>query len=66
MEKICVSVPATSANVGAGFDAVGLALGLYNTVAFFPSEKLEIFTADGTEVPEDESNLVYEAVKYLC
>lgn len=65
MEKIYVSVPATSANVGAGFDAVGLALALYNTVAFFPADKLEIFAADGTEVPGDESNLVYEAVKYL-
>ncbi len=65
MEKICVSVPATSANVGAGFDAVGLALGLYNTVAFFPSDKLEIFAADGTDVPGDESNLVYASVKYL-
>lgn len=66
MDKICVSVPATSANVGAGFDAVGLALGLYNTVAFFPAEGLEIFTADGSEVPGDESNLVYAAVRYLC
>jgi homoserine kinase len=65
MEKICVSVPATSANVGAGFDAIGLALGLYNTVAFFPAEGLEIFAADGTEVPGDESNLVYAAVRCL-
>ena len=29
--KIKVSVPATSANVGSGFDAVGLAVTLYNT-----------------------------------
>ena len=30
--KIKVSVPATSANVGSGFDALGLAVTLYNTV----------------------------------
>ena len=32
--KIKVSVPATSANIGAGFDALGLAVTLYNTVTF--------------------------------
>ena len=32
--KIKVSVPATSANVGSGFDALGLAVTLYNTVTF--------------------------------
>ena len=34
--KIKVSVPATSANVGSGFDALGLAVTLYNTVTFAP------------------------------
>ena len=29
-----VSVPATSANIGSGFDSCGLALSLYNTAAF--------------------------------
>lgn len=32
-----VSVPATSANLGPGFDTLGLALGLYNKVEFKPS-----------------------------
>lgn len=40
--KIKVSVPATSANVGSGFDALGLAVTLYNTVTFEDSEVLEI------------------------
>ncbi|MCI2047157.1 MAG: homoserine kinase [Faecalibacterium sp.] len=62
---IRVSVPATSANVGAGFDAVGLALGLYNTAEFFPAEKLEITSSDGTAVPADETNLIYVSAKYL-
>ena len=32
--KIKVSVPATSANIGSGFDALGLAVTLYNTVTW--------------------------------
>ena len=46
--KIKVSVPATSANVGSGFDALGLAVTLYNTVTFEESDHLEISSADGT------------------
>ena len=45
--KIKVSVPATSANIGSGFDALGLAVTLYNTVTFEDSEVLDISSADG-------------------
>ena len=44
--KIKVSVPATSANIGSGFDALGLAVTLYNTVTFEDSEVLDISSAD--------------------
>ena len=37
--KIKVSVPATSANIGSGFDALGLAVTLYNTVTFEDAKK---------------------------
>ena len=37
--KIKVSVPATSANIGSGFDALGLAVTLYNTVTFEESDQ---------------------------
>ena len=63
--KIKVSVPATSANVGSGFDALGLAVTLYNTVTFEESEKLDISAADGTRIPRNESNLVYRSAKGL-
>ena len=56
--KIKVSVPATSANIGSGFDALGLAVTLYNTVTFEESEVLDISSADGTRIPLGESNLV--------
>ena len=61
--KIKVSVPATSANVGSGFDALGLAVTLYNTVTFEESDKLDISAADGTRIPRNESNLVYRSAK---
>ncbi len=34
MEKVTLRVPATTANMGPGFDCVGCALSLYNTVTF--------------------------------
>ena len=63
--KIKVSVPATSANIGSGFDALGLAVTLYNTVTFEKSEVLDISSADGTRIPRGESNLVYRSAKGL-
>lgn len=39
-------VPATSANLGPGFDFLGLALELYNTVSFTPADKWCV-TAEG-------------------
>ena len=60
---ITVTVPATSANVGAGFDSLGLAVSMYNTVTFEESDRLEISSCDGTIVPTGQSNLVYRSVK---
>lgn len=37
MERATVKVPATTANVGPGYDAFGLALGLYNTFSATPA-----------------------------
>ena len=33
-----VRVPATTANIGSGFDTLGMSLGLYNVVQFVPME----------------------------
>ncbi len=65
---ITVTVPATTANLGPGFDCIGAALSLYNRFQFSrlePSatEKLKI-TVTGEEaakVKTDESNLAYVA-----
>ena len=36
---IYVRVPATSANMGSGFDSLGIALGIYNTLKISEIEK---------------------------
>lgn len=58
-----ILVPATSANVGAGFDALGLALSLHNTVTMEEWDKLDIMASDGSLVPTGTSNLIYRSAK---
>jgi homoserine kinase len=60
---ITVKVPATSANIGAGFDSCGLALGLYNTAAFEEFDGVDISSADGTPVPNTPGNLIYRTAR---
>lgn len=60
-----IRVPATSANIGPGFDSLGLALKLYNTVWMDEYEGVNISTTDGTVVPLDENNLIYKSAKML-
>ena len=60
-----IQIPATSANLGAGFDSLGLAVNLYNYVWIGKSDRLEISATDGAEIPTDETNLVYVSAKYL-
>lgn len=60
---VTVKVPATSANVGAGFDTLGLAVSLYNTVSMEEWDTLDIQSTDGSQIPTDESNLIYRSAK---
>jgi homoserine kinase len=47
---IKLRVPATSANLGPGFDCLGLALNIWNEVSFEPAEKLSYHvTGEGAE-----------------
>ena len=57
MEKlfmIKLQIPATSANLGAGFDALGLALTYYNFVEMEESDTIDIATLDNIDIPTDE------------
>ena len=60
-----IQIPATSANLGAGFDALGLALTYYNYVEMEESDVIDISSADGMDIPKDEKNLIYISAKDL-
>ena len=55
---IRIDIPATSANLGSGFDALGIALTMHNRVWMEEADALEIAATDGVRVPTDESNLI--------
>ncbi len=58
-----LEIPATSANMGPGFDSFGIALQLYNTFAFRPLEKKNrlVFSANFLPKQNSKSNLIYQA-----
>lgn len=61
-----VRVPATSANLGPGFDSLGLALDLHDEVAVEvtdrPGVRVEVAGEGAGELPTDETHLVVRAV----
>lgn len=67
MSKLTVKVPATSANLGPGFDTLGMALSHYDEYSVEPASKLEIIVSgEGSgATPTDESNLIYRAFKLV-
>lgn len=63
---IRVQVPATTANLGPGFDCLGMALELYNVVEMVPASRgltIEVAGEGAAEVPRDERNLVFQAAR---
>lgn len=64
---IRVRVPATAANLGPGFDVLGLALALYNEFSVRPGAAPLRITVEGaaTMLPAGPSNLFYRAFAHL-
>lgn len=62
---IRIRVPATSANLGAGFDCLGLAVNLYNYIEMAEADHLEISSTDGTWVPTTEENMIFSSAARL-
>jgi homoserine kinase len=63
---VAVRVPATSANLGPGFDSFGLALALYDTVEVSATSRglsVEVVGQGAADVPRDERNLVVRALR---
>lgn len=68
---IVVTVPATTANLGPGFDCLGAALKLYNQFSFTPLnapagfQSTKVTGEEAVRVTTDKSNLVYRAFAYF-
>jgi homoserine kinase len=66
--SVTVHVPATTANLGPGFDTLGLALALYDelhvSVRDEPGATVEVHGVGAGEVPTDESNLVVRSIAH--
>lgn len=60
-----IQIPATSANIGSGYDALGLAVNLYNYVYMHEYDGVKVVNRDNSSIPENANNLVYKTAKYL-
>ncbi|MFD0588280.1 homoserine kinase [Paenibacillus sp. GCM10027627] len=67
--RVTVKVPASTANLGPGFDSLGMALSLYAWIELSESTTGETtFQLDGDGMdglPQDKSNLVYKVAKLV-
>jgi homoserine kinase len=63
---ICIQVPATTTNLGPGFDCLGMALQLYNRLQVETAAtglEIEIAGEGAGTLPRDERNLVYQVMR---
>jgi homoserine kinase len=68
MSKVRVNIPASTTNLGPGFDVLGMALKLHNTVEMevcASGFRIEIEGEGADILPRDENNLVYRAAKLV-
>ena len=65
-QTIAVHVPATSANMGPGFDVLGLALGVYDTLVVHtlavPGVSVEVTGEGADTLPADETHLIARTI----
>lgn len=65
---IHIRIPATSANMGPGFDSIGIAVELYNHIWVEEQTTgltIEVKRDQAIPVPTDETNLIYKTMKYF-
>lgn len=61
--KYRISVNATAANIGAGFDCMGLSLDLNNVLTVSDETDFPLEIVAGENVPHDESNLIFRSMR---
>lgn len=68
VQRVRVRVPATSANLGPGFDCLGLALDLWNETVFsLEGEGMNLTCeGEGAQIPPGERNLVIQGMRFFC
>ena len=67
LRQVHVRVPATTANLGSGFDILGLALQLYNVFSLTSTSEpgWRVSLPAGVRLPTDDRNLVFQAARAL-
>ncbi len=70
MDGLRIRVPASTANLGPGFDSLALALGLYNSVELTRGPqgyiRVEVHGEGQDVLPADHTNAVVRAMKHVC
>lgn len=68
VRQVRVRVPATTANLGPGFDCLGLALDLWNESTFsLEGEGLHLTcNGEGSHFPTDDRNMVIQGMRFFC
>ena len=64
-DMFLIRVPASTANLGPGFDSIGLALGLYLEIYGSTSDSWEVhpLTEEMAAVPKDDQNYIVQIAK---
>ena len=64
-DSVTVRVPATTANLGPGYDTIGMAVAIWNEVSVYRAETFSFENeGEGAQVlPTDETNLVVVGLK---
>ena len=71
MKSVHVKAPATTANLGPGFDCLGMTLDLWNRLEVVPVEAadqqplVQVVGEGEGELPTGRSNLVYRSIEFL-
>ena len=67
-EKVIARIPASTTNLGPGFDVLGLALQLYSTVTLEPSEtdtEVIVSGVDTDKIPSTPEHIAFQAVELV-
>jgi homoserine kinase len=64
--KVTVKIPATSANLGPGFDTLGMALSFYDEYSaevISSGLEIEVHGEGASDIPTDSTNLIYQTIQ---